>query len=85
MDKHQAFKEAYAEYPSQDQEGYIPHRGDFKSGFFAGWAARESSDEHSSKLGSAMSDAQQERAYTQCVHGNWTDQCLRCASKESKV
>jgi hypothetical protein len=35
MTKHEAFLKAYAEYPSQDNEGYIPSREGFKAGFSA--------------------------------------------------
>lgn len=37
MDKHEEFKRAYADYPSQDNEGYVPDRGGFKAGFGAAW------------------------------------------------
>lgn len=37
MTKHQAFKEAWENYPSQDNEGYVPDRGGFKSGFLCAW------------------------------------------------
>lgn len=30
-----AFKEAWINYPSQDNEGYIPDRGGFKAGWFS--------------------------------------------------
>lgn len=36
-DKHTEFKRAYDDYPSQDNEGYVPDRGGFKAGFFAAW------------------------------------------------
>lgn len=38
MDKntYHAFLSAFHEYPTQDNEGYIPDRGSFKSGFLAG-------------------------------------------------
>lgn len=38
----EAFKRAWENYPSQDNEGYQPDRGSFKSGFFAGLAHRDS-------------------------------------------
>lgn len=31
----EAFKQAWLDYPSQDNEGYVPDRGGFKSGWFA--------------------------------------------------
>ena len=31
------FRKAYDEYPSQDNEGFVPHRGGFKCGFERGW------------------------------------------------
>jgi hypothetical protein len=31
----EAFKQAWLDYPSQDNEGYIPDRGGFKCGWFA--------------------------------------------------
>lgn len=34
---HTEFKRAYDDYPSQDNEGYVPDRGGFKAGFFAAW------------------------------------------------
>lgn len=36
----EAFKKAWEEYPSQDNEGYIPDRGGFKCGWFSAlqWA-----------------------------------------------
>ena len=34
--EYQAFLSAWENYPSQDNEGYQPDRGSFKSGFFAG-------------------------------------------------
>jgi hypothetical protein len=39
LTKHEAFKAAYAEFPSQDSEGYLPDRGSFKTGFLMGWDA----------------------------------------------
>lgn len=42
MDKHEAFKRAYDDYPSQDNEGYVPDRAGFKSGFMAAWSVFES-------------------------------------------
>lgn len=38
----EAFKRAWENYPSQDNEGYQPDRGSFKSGFLAGLAHRDS-------------------------------------------
>jgi hypothetical protein len=32
----EAFKKAWEDYPSQDNEGFTPDRGSFKAGFFAG-------------------------------------------------
>ena len=32
----EAFKKAYADVPSQDNEGWVPERGSYKAGFFAG-------------------------------------------------
>lgn len=32
---HSAFQQAWLDIPSQDNEGYVPHRGGFKSGWFA--------------------------------------------------
>lgn len=34
--EYKAFLSAWENYPSQDNEGYRPDRGSFKSGFFAG-------------------------------------------------
>lgn len=34
-DDHEAFKQAYADTPSQDNEGWVPDRGSYKAGFFA--------------------------------------------------
>jgi hypothetical protein len=34
--EYKAFLDAWSNYPSQDNEGYQPDRGSFKSGFFAG-------------------------------------------------
>ncbi len=31
----EAFKQAWLDYPSQDNEGYVPDRGGFKCGWFA--------------------------------------------------
>lgn len=41
-----AFKQAYADVPSQDNEGYVPDRGSFKCGFVLGaeFALREAID-----------------------------------------
>lgn len=38
-----AFKQAYDDVPSQDNEGYVPDRASFKCGFVLGaeWALRE--------------------------------------------
>lgn len=38
--KHEAFKRAWQDYPSQDNEWYVPERGGFKAGWFAAlrWA-----------------------------------------------
>lgn len=33
----EAFKSAYDNYPSQDNEGYVPERGSFKAGFTSAW------------------------------------------------
>jgi hypothetical protein len=37
MNRHEEFLKAYADYPSQDNEGYVPDRGGFKAGFGAAW------------------------------------------------
>lgn len=37
----EAFKRAWKDYPSQDNEGYRPDRGSFKCGFSAGLEHRE--------------------------------------------
>lgn len=34
---HAEFLKAYADCPTQDNEGYVPDRGGFKSGFQAAW------------------------------------------------
>lgn len=31
------FRQEWHAYPSQDNEGYIPHRGGFKTGFHCAW------------------------------------------------
>lgn len=41
MDKFEEFKRAYAAYPSQDTEGYVPERGSFKAGFMSAWRILE--------------------------------------------
>lgn len=41
MTDHQAFKEAWENYPSQDNEGYLPERGGFKCGWFAALRYRD--------------------------------------------
>lgn len=40
LDKFEAFKTSWNDYPSQDNEGWLPDRGSFKAGFFSGasWA-----------------------------------------------
>ena len=35
------FKKAYDDYPSQDNEGFVPDRGGFKCGFGAAWKVRD--------------------------------------------
>lgn len=35
-DIHAAFKESWEDYPSQDNEGYVPDRAGYKCGFFEG-------------------------------------------------
>jgi len=40
--KYDAFKRAYEDTPSQDNEGYIPNRGGFKAGFYAAWNIKDS-------------------------------------------
>lgn len=37
MNKFDEFKKAYEDYPSQDNEGYIPDRAGFKCGFMVAW------------------------------------------------
>jgi hypothetical protein len=41
MDKFDAFRSAYADYPYQDSEGWVPDRGSFKAGFMAAWSVFE--------------------------------------------
>ncbi len=36
-DKYTIMRRCYSDYPSQDNEGYIPDRGGFKIGFYAAW------------------------------------------------
>jgi hypothetical protein len=38
---YKAFLKAYSDYPSQDNEGYVPDREGFKCGFFAGIKYKE--------------------------------------------
>ena len=37
--RHELFKEAYDNFPSMDNEGYVPERGAFKCGFSTGFDA----------------------------------------------
>lgn len=39
-----AFKKAWEDYPSQDNEGYIPDRFGFKAGFFAALRYRDEAE-----------------------------------------
>lgn len=41
MNQHEEFLRAYAEYPSQDNEGYQPDRAGFKAGFGAAWEIQQ--------------------------------------------
>lgn len=41
LDRHTEFLRAYNDYPSQDNEGYIPDRAGFKCGFSAAWSILE--------------------------------------------
>lgn len=35
------FQEAFNDYPSQDNEGFVPERGGFKCGFSSAWHRQE--------------------------------------------
>lgn len=37
MNQHEEFLKAYNDYPTQDNEGFVPNRGGFKCGFGAAW------------------------------------------------
>ncbi len=39
--KLEAMKRAYSDYPSQDNEGWVPDRGSFKAGFCVAWGTKE--------------------------------------------
>lgn len=41
MNKFDEFKKAREDYPSQDNEGYVPDRGGFKCGFMEAWRIKE--------------------------------------------
>jgi hypothetical protein len=41
MNRFDECKKAYADYPSQDNEGYTPDRAGFKCGFSAAWRLKE--------------------------------------------
>lgn len=38
---HEKFKEAWRDYPSQDNEGYVPDRGGFKCGWYIAWREQQ--------------------------------------------
>jgi hypothetical protein len=40
-DKYETFKQTYEDVPTQDNEGYTPDRGSFKSGFLRAWDLRQ--------------------------------------------
>jgi hypothetical protein len=58
LTREQAMKEAYDDYPSQDNEGYQPERGSFKAGFYSAWrileAERDSLQKRVSELEAAL-------------------------------
>lgn len=66
MNSHDAFLKAYSEYPSQDNEGYVPDRGGFKAGFMVAWDYKHAEmcaaligQEH--QLGSRIEQLERER------------------------
>lgn len=67
----EAFKRAWENYPSQDNEGYRPDRGSFKSGFLAGLAHRDSEiNAENARLREALEKAT-ERPHE--LHCAWLD------------
>ena len=38
---HEKFLESYNNYPSQDNEGYVPNRGGFKAGFYEAYRLQQ--------------------------------------------
>lgn len=60
-DIHKGFIEALGNYPSQDNEGWIPERGSFKAGFYEGYRYCEKSksvmEEEIKKLKTQLEEA----------------------------
>lgn len=54
----EAFKKAWEDYPSQDNEGYVPDRGGFKCGWFAAlqWKKENAVLTELNKLEKAIND-----------------------------
>lgn len=54
-----AFKDAWLNYPSQDNEGYVPDRGSFKAGWFAAleWCGYKKSKAENEQLKAKLEKA----------------------------
>lgn len=88
-DKHLEFKRAYDDYPSQDNEGYVPDRGGFKAGFFAAWNLLEV------QLAAVTAQRDEARDYLTChnrrcpashKHSNvWCDHVIQMDIKSLKA
>ena len=60
---HDKFLEMYADYPSQDNEGFKPHRGGYKCGFFDAWRCQqEEIDQLKENQGSLIGERDRLRA-----------------------
>ncbi len=64
--KYDEFIKAYDEYPSQDNEGFIPDRGGFKCGFMSAWDVRQKEID---RLHLRLSEAQHYKAEKEELRG----------------
>lgn len=76
---HEAFKRAWENYPSQDNEGYLPDRGGFKCGWYAGidWL-----------IGLGWASPERVKILTDAIefhHECWIQGQVSCASECSRL
>lgn len=85
MEWFESFKRAYDNYPSQDNEGFIPERGAFKLGFHDAWNLRQVEIVSLKARIEKLRDALYNITKTQCPHFATMKQTCTCVYDDAYI